>query len=116
MNAKSDAIYEMLRGMVERGVPVDGVGLQMHQGAPNGDIPLAEFVENMNRLAALGLEVLISEMDIHTCLGKTPEEQRQEYHDIVAACVALPECPAVTFWGITDQYSRLKNKTTSAVL
>ncbi len=110
LNAKSDAIYGMVRGMVERGVPLDGVGLQMHQGAPNGVIPLAEIVANMQRLADLGLEVVISETDIHRCAGQTPEEQRQEYHDIVAACVAQPACRAITFWGVGDAYSWLRDE------
>jgi len=110
LNAKSDAIYGMVRGMVERGVPLDGVGLQMHQGAPNGVIPVAEIVANMQRLADLGLEVVISEMDIHRCAGQTPEEQRQEFHDIVAACVAQPACPAITFWGLSDAYSWLQDE------
>lgn len=110
LNAKSDAIYGMVRGMVERGVPLDGVGLQMHQGAPNGVIPLAEIVANMQRIADLGLEVVVSEMDIHRCAGQTPEEQRQEYHDIVAACVAQPACRAITFWGVGDAYSWLRDE------
>ena len=31
-NAKSDSIYNMVQGMLARGVPIDGVGLQMHTG------------------------------------------------------------------------------------
>ncbi len=107
LNAKSDAIYEMVRGLVERGVPIDGVGLQMHQGAPNGVIPVSEIVANMQRIADLGLEVLLSEMDVHVCGDLTIETQAEEFHAIVAACVAQPACPAVTFWGVTDRYSWL---------
>ena len=31
-NAKSDSVYNMVQGMLARGVPIDGVGLQMHTG------------------------------------------------------------------------------------
>jgi len=110
LNAKSQAIYEMVAGMVERGVPIDGVGLQMHQGPPNGEIPTAEIIENMQRIADLGLEVLISEMDIHRCGGETPEDQRAEYYDIVSACAAQPACVAISFWGVTDLYSWLQDE------
>jgi endo-1,4-beta-xylanase len=67
-------------------------------------------VADVQRPADLGLEVLMSEMDIHVCAGQTPEEQREEYHGIVAACVAQPACTAVTFWGITDRYSWLQSE------
>ena len=30
MNAKSDRIYALLRDLLAKGVPIDGVGLQMH--------------------------------------------------------------------------------------
>ncbi len=30
MNKKSDGVYELVKGMLERGVPVHGVGVQMH--------------------------------------------------------------------------------------
>ena len=110
LNAKSDAIYEMVSGMVERGIPIHGVGLQTHLGARNGIVPVSEIAANMQRVADLGLEVLISEMDIDRCAGQTPEEQRQQYHDIVSVCVAQPACPAITFWGITDRYSWLVDK------
>ncbi len=106
MNAKSDAIYEMVRSMVERGIPIDGVGVQMHTGTPNVQFPLDEIQENMQRIADLGLEVVISEMDQHVCDGVTPEQQAQYYHDVVSFCMDLPECTAITFWGF-DQYSWL---------
>jgi endo-1,4-beta-xylanase len=30
MNAKSDGVYSLVKGLKARGVPIDGVGLQMH--------------------------------------------------------------------------------------
>jgi endo-1,4-beta-xylanase len=53
INAKSDAIYDLVAGMLERGVPVHGVGLQMH--LVSGQAPPARMAENMARLAELGL-------------------------------------------------------------
>jgi len=35
LNAKSDRIYDLVRGLVQQGVPIDGVGLQMHVSAAN---------------------------------------------------------------------------------
>jgi endo-1,4-beta-xylanase len=109
MNDKADAIYQMVSGMIDRGIPIDGVGFQMHYGAPHDVPPVAEFVQNMQRFADLGLEIVISEMDMHVCDGMTPEQQATNYHDIVAACVAQPGCKAITLWGVTDRYSWLNS-------
>jgi endo-1,4-beta-xylanase len=107
INDKSNAVYGMLKAMIARGVPVHGVGLQMHIGTPNDTPTAAEVAENMQRLAALGLEIVISEMDVNSCDGHSSAREATLYHDVVAACVAQPACKAVTFWGITDKYSWL---------
>jgi endo-1,4-beta-xylanase len=105
MNDKADFMYEMVKGMLERGVPIDGVGLQMHIGRPNPSPTAAEVKENIKRLTELGLEVQISELDINGCDGFSDSEMAELYHGIVAACVAYPLCTAVTMWGISDQNS-----------
>ncbi|WP_437730137.1 endo-1,4-beta-xylanase [Sorangium sp. So ce1335] len=110
LNEKADFVYEMVKGMVERGVPIDGVGFQMHIGPPNNEAGGADVAANLRRFADLGLEVLISEMDINRCGGVvTAEEQLTYYHDIVAACFSMPECTAITFWGINDGRSWLNS-------
>lgn len=104
---KGDAIYEMVKGMVERGIPIDGVGLQAHLGLPNDKPAIEDIIANMQRIADLGLEVIISELDGHLCDGETFEEQGVRFHDIAKACVAQPACTAFTVWGIGDRDSWL---------
>jgi endo-1,4-beta-xylanase len=109
LNAKSNRIYDLLRSLLAEGVPIDGVGLQMHI---NGASPpsTANIAANMRRLADLGLLVNISEMDvrIRDVPGTTQAKldvQKSVYNSIVAVCVAEPRCHAVTFWGFTDAHS-----------
>ena len=64
----------------------------------------ADVAFNMQRLAALGLEVVISEMDVQICTSDLDAQSRR-FHDIVARCVAQPACKAVTVWGVPDKYS-----------
>jgi endo-1,4-beta-xylanase len=66
----------------------------------------------MERFAALGLRIEITEMDVP--VGEIPgtmdeklQQQRTIAHDIVAACVAVEKCGAITFWGLTDRDSWL---------
>ena len=103
-NAKADYVYNLVQGMLARGVPIDGVGLQMHTGPADASPSAADFTFNMQRLAALGLDVVISEMDVQICTGDLDTQSRR-FHDIVARCVAQPRCKAVTVWGVPDKYS-----------
>src|SRR5262245_23731558 len=96
LGRKSDAIYDLVKGLVAQGVPIDGVGLQMHirAGAPPAD---ASVAANMRRIGALGLRVNISEMDVRVgdIGGATPanlDQQKSVYHAMVAVCVAEPAC------------------------
>lgn len=111
LGAKANSVYEMVKGMKERGVPIDGVGMQMHWRVVGSTLTATEFASNMQRLVDLGVEVVISEMDVQLCLGGTLDEQQARFHDMIAACVAQPRCTAVTVWGITDQYSWLNART-----
>lgn len=109
MNDKSNAVYEMVKSMKERNIPIDGVGIQMHIGTPNDSPTAAEVKQNMDRIAALGLQIMISEFDVNGCDGFTPESTATLYHDITAACVAQPLCSAITIWGIQDSASWLNS-------
>lgn len=110
LGGKSDAAYALVKRLVESGVPIDGVGLQMHVGV--GYPSAADIESNIRRLGELGLWVNISELDVNLC--DVPgdqttkfEVQRQRYREIVAACLAVPKCHAITLWGVTDKYSWL---------
>jgi endo-1,4-beta-xylanase len=98
---KSDRLYEIVKGLKARGVPIDGVGFQAHfnlHGAP------ADFVANMQRFKALGLDVAITEADVGLKVPPSAadlEAQAQVYATIVRACEAV-RCRSLTFWGFTD--------------
>lgn len=113
--AKSNRIYDLLRTLLADGVPIDGIGLQMHVSANNrpGDGSIAA---NMQRLAGLGLRVHISEMDVKVngVAGSTAqklEAQKAAYKSIVAVCLAEPRCEAVTFWGVSDAHTWISGDT-----
>jgi endo-1,4-beta-xylanase len=110
VNRKSDAIYEMAQDFKARGVPLDGIGLQMHVGAKPGS--LAGMEANIKRIAGLGLQVQITEFDVKLPVDAsgvaTPESletQARVYHDIVGMCLKNPKCTGIQTWGFTDRYS-----------
>jgi endo-1,4-beta-xylanase len=110
MNHKSEVIYAMVKDFKRRGVPLDGVGLQMHVPALNVDIPA--IAANIARLTALGVQVHITELDVSLPLnsGGQPDDkdltrQSDVYRGIVRACLNSPRCTAIQTWGFTDKYS-----------
>ena len=115
LNAKAGRIYDLVSDLIARGVPIDGIGLQMHVSANNRPADDA-IAANMRRLAALGLTVHISEMDVRVngvSGGQQTrlEAQKAAYHDIVRVCVTEPRCEAITFWGFTDAHTWLSGDT-----
>jgi len=109
LNQKSDRIYSLVQGLRAQGVPIDGVGLQMHISATNPPSD-GSIAANMSRLAGLGLLVNISEMDVRIrdlpgTLAARLDVQKSVYHSIVGVCVAEPRCDGITFWGFTDAHS-----------
>lgn len=104
---KSDAVYELVKGMVERGVPIDGVGFQGHFGIEEPPTP-EDVAANIDRLTALGLEVQFTEVDVRIPEPVTDEklqEQADVYWTMLNACVQNPGCTAFVTWGVTDKFS-----------
>jgi endo-1,4-beta-xylanase len=113
LSRKSDAIYAMVKDFKSRNVPVDGVGLQMHISALGIDAhAISDISANIARLAALGLQVHITELDVSLPIDsaghpKTGDLTRQAdvYRGIVRACLNNAGCRAIQTWGFTDKYS-----------
>jgi endo-1,4-beta-xylanase len=110
MNPKSDAIYAMVRDFRARGVPIDGVGLQMHIANLHADV--ASISANIQRFTAVGVQVHITEMDVALPVDangnpRTEDLHRQAdiYRQIAAACLSHRGCTAIQSWGFTDKYS-----------
>jgi endo-1,4-beta-xylanase len=104
--AKSDAVFNLVSGLVSQGVPIDGVGWQMHQINPFR-IQQAHRA-NAQRLGSLGLEVSITEMDVRISLPTTAQELSEQalaYRDLVEFCLAQPNVKTLVTWGFTDKYS-----------
>lgn len=101
INAKSNRMYEIVRGLKAGGVPIDGVGFQTHA---NLDGLPGDFVQNMQRFKALGLDIAITEADVGIPMPADAaklEAQASIYRDIVRSCRAV-DCRSLTFWGFTD--------------
>jgi len=110
MGKKSDAVYALVKAFKERGVPIDGVGLQMHISQLDYDADAVRA--NIARLTALGVQVHITELDVSLLVDAQgvarPEDlgrQAAVYRGIVHACLQNRGCTAIQTWGFTDKWS-----------
>ena len=101
-SAKGEAAYALCKRLKQEGVPIDGIGFQMHVDPRSW--PSAEQIQrNFERYAALGLAIEITEMDVPVGaiagdIDAKLQRQREITRDIVAACVAVDKCTGITFW------------------
>ena len=61
--AKRDAICKLVRDLKAKGCRIDGVGMQSHNGTDYPD--LAEYEATIDSLAATGVKVMITELDLN---------------------------------------------------
>jgi endo-1,4-beta-xylanase len=108
---KTRGAYELVKDLKESGVPIHGMGFQMHLD-PRGWPSPEEMQKNLERFAALGLSIELTEIDVP--LGEIPGSQEQKLakqselgRGVVRACLAVPACTGMTFWGLTDRHSWL---------
>jgi len=109
-NAKADRVFEMLRDMKMRGIPIDGVGLQGHyfvepDGGKRGVPNMQAIRDNMARYAEIGLEVQVTESDFR--VGKPLDDDKTQvqkafYADFLQACIDASSCSHFTVWGLSD--------------
>ncbi len=113
--AKRDTMFSMIDDLQTRGIPIDGVGLQMH--ITYNTPPLNNIVAVMDAIVQRGLLIHISEMDVRVnpqgdlseLTTVRSELQKQRVKDIVTAFMDLPEANqfAITWWGLRDPESWL---------
>jgi endo-1,4-beta-xylanase len=108
----SDGLFKLVSRLKAAGAPLDGVGFQFHANIGPG-APREHLVRpNLERFAALGLEIAVSEMDVRTTTAAGTLEQRlaqqaDVYGGVAAICAAQPACVRFTSWGVTDKWSWL---------
>jgi endo-1,4-beta-xylanase len=94
---KLAALIALAKRLKDRGVPIDGVGLQGHTDST--DFPRRKtFDRALRQIDALGLKAEITELDVE---GGAPEA----FAAAAGACAAAPNCTGLTVWGVTDRWS-----------
>lgn len=107
---KAEAYYNLVKKLVEKGTPIDGVGLQCH--LTTGQLNVKRLKDNIRRYKDLGLKCIITELDITQADPKADDAAKRQAEDYCAAILgALSEenCPTVMIWGLCDPDSWREN-------
>ncbi|PPQ99358.1 hypothetical protein CVT24_009223 [Panaeolus cyanescens] len=93
-NSKTQGMVRLIGRINQSQRYIDGVGTQMHLSAGGSSGASAA----LNALASTGLEVAITELDIVNASAN-------DYTTVMRACLNLPQCVAITSWGVSDANS-----------
>ena len=130
--AKREGIIPIIKDLKEKGVKIDGIGIQGHWHLESPDLNVIDG--SINKYAALGLKVMITEMEVNV-LPTPPEvygadisQQARYLEKLNPYSAGLPDSVSnhlaeryadlfgvfmkhkdvitrVTFWGVNDGYS-----------
>jgi endo-1,4-beta-xylanase len=107
LGLKSQKTYDFVKGLKERGVPVDGIGLQCH--FDNDSVPsLDSIAANLKRLSDLDLDIALTEVDIRITLpvdSAKLAKQKANYLALMKTCLENPRCKTFLVWGVQDTSS-----------
>jgi len=110
LNTKSDAIYNMALDFKTRGVPLDGIGFQMHVGVNGPNI--SSWRSNLQRFSDLGLNLHITEMDVRlpvdtngVATATDLATQANTYFNVIGTALGFPRLKVAQTWGFTDRSS-----------
>lgn len=95
--AHQDAYFETIRFLIQRGAPLDAIGMQGHFEEPL--TPPERVLAILDRFATLGKPIWITEFDVDV-----PDEQRQAafFRDFLTAIFSHPAVEGFLMWGFWD--------------
>lgn len=115
---KSRIMYDLVAAMLDKGVPIDGVGHQTHISVAWP--PAIRIIESMKKFAELGLDNQITELDMSLYAWndrsnygadipeKVLNKQGEIYRDLFEALKEQKDIiSGVVFWGIADNHTWL---------
>ncbi len=115
-NGKTHAMYNLAKRLKDAGIPIDGVGMQMHTSVTG--LNPAQIDETIKQFKAIGLNCIITEMDMpggqvqdKKCVREISEDelriQAEKYAAIADIMIKHSNAPTFLVWGVRDNQSWL---------
>jgi len=106
-SAKSEAFFKLAKSMKDRGIPIDGVGFQMHLMAKYPPVEKA-IRDNIRRFADIGLFVTFTEVDVRIEMPVTGEREAAQiavFETLLDIARTEPNARNLIVWCYTDKNS-----------
>jgi endo-1,4-beta-xylanase len=95
--AHQDDYAATIQYLIDSGAPIDGIGLQSH--FPSRVTPMNDLAARMDRFAAFGKELEVTEFDINT----SDEGTQADYtRDVMTYMFSQPSMKAFVLWGFWE--------------
>ena len=103
--AKAVAFRNLALHLKNKGIPIDGVGLQCHFSV--GEVDSVKLASTVERFGQDGMMCVITELDMGVPSTSTSnlEEQARLYRVITDIMLNNDNCPYMVIWGIKDNDS-----------
>lgn len=109
--ARRAVILDLLTGLIDQGTPIDAFGIQAHL---DGHVPsdFSALLAFMDELQALGLEIMITELDVVDQELPADVDRRdrmvaEAYENFLSTVLPHPAVTTLVTWGLADHYSWL---------
>ncbi|MCF0215354.1 MAG: endo-1,4-beta-xylanase [Fibrobacteraceae bacterium] len=107
---ETDRYVGIIKGLLDRKVPIHGVGVQCHFNAR--PVVPALVKERLDKIATLGLPIKVTELDFGTWdngLTISEEKQASEYETFLRSAFSHPAVNGILMWGFWDGRHWIKN-------
>ena len=111
--ARRRAFLKLIAELRRRRAPLHGVGLQAHLDLSKGPVRAEPLRAFFGDLAALDLEIAVTELDVQehnfaSCLAQRDQRVAAEAERYLQVALDEPAVTGVTTWGLTDRHSWLE--------
>lgn len=107
VNDISNEMFVYIKGAKARGIPIDGIGMQMHIDGTHPPVK-DEVVSNMKRFGELGVAIYVTELDVNMSGVKAVPANKDKiqadiYREMARACIESKVCHSFSILGVTDK-------------
>ena len=107
---ETDRYVSLIKGMLDRKVPIHGIGVQCHFGLR--PVVPGLIKERLDKLATLGLPIKVTEFDVgdwQVGMNEPEEVQAEKFETFIRTAFSHPSINGIVLWGFWDNRHWVKN-------
>jgi endo-1,4-beta-xylanase len=110
-DAKRRALLNQLDGLLARGVPIHGIGIEAHLRSDQANVlGDASYETFLDELAKRGMQIFITELDVQDTglpadIGTRDKAVADLYKRFLTATLRQPAVKGVITWGLSDSFT-----------